>query len=77
MANSGEVAAVQAGLLPWEALPAQMYVEGHNHCLGYAVSFEYMDAPPARYMSNLRKARVLVERFNRMSIARAGKVGAA
>lgn len=43
----------------------RLYLEGHNHRRGYAISMELVDAAPVRFYTNLRRARRLVERFNR------------
>lgn len=57
----------------------QLYIEGHNHRKGYAVGVAFSDAEirtlpasdeaqkPARFYSNLRYARRVVQRFNRMA----------
>lgn len=44
----------------------RLYVEGHNHRLGYIVSVELSDETPVRHYSDLRYARKVVERFNRI-----------
>nr|WDE72665.1 hypothetical protein [Cupriavidus gilardii] len=61
----------------------QLFVEGHNHRRGYAVTPQYspeeirvmvaVSEPdsPVRFYPNLRHARRVVERFNRMAARRA------
>lgn len=57
----------------------RLYIDGHNHRLGYVISREYSnaecseyasrvaggDGEPLRHVASLRKARALVERYNR------------
>lgn len=61
----------------------QLYIEGHNRRRGYAVGRTYTASEiratqpsreaeePVRFYSNLRYARSVVERFNRMACRRA------
>lgn len=44
----------------------KLYLEGHSVRFGQAVSLELIDAPPVRFYQNLRYARKVVDRFNRL-----------
>ncbi|MBA9859470.1 hypothetical protein [Ralstonia insidiosa] len=57
----------------------QLYIDGHNHKKGYAVSVAFSDEEiralpvpievqqPVRFYSNLRYARRMIQRFNRLA----------
>jgi len=42
-----------------------LYVEGHNHKKGHAISLVAVDAKPVRFVQSVDHARNLVMRFNR------------
>ncbi len=63
---------VKAHLALHESEMPFLYIEGHSARRGYAVLVEYSDAPPVRYYSNLRRARAIVERFNRLQVRKNG-----
>lgn len=43
----------------------RLYLAGHNHKYGHAVSLEYVDAAPVRFYNDISHARKVVARFNR------------
>ena len=62
----------------------RLYIEGHNHRLGYAIAGAWSDdeirrlpwpaddeLAPVRFIQSLTQAQRLVERFNRMQARRA------
>lgn len=51
--------AIHAGLIK------RLYIAGHNPAKGQAVCLEYVDAPPVRHFNCLKRARKVVDRFNR------------
>ena len=61
----------------------RLYIEGHNHRLGYAIAGTWSDdeirrlpwpaddeLAPVRFIQSLAQARRLVERFNRVQARR-------